>query len=122
MAGVIKIKLDGKTTYTSGGKSKRRRIPSYQLKNGLSKFKGSIYTKLGFKVDKITYPNYKWVNVETNEIISRYQTTKKKLLYNGLGKYENTKKEIMQYLGFLKIYDSDNLRLTWSREEVFRCR
>ena len=82
----------------------------------ISKFTGNIYTKLGFKVDKITDPNYKWIGIDTNEVKSRYQTTKQKLLSDGLGKYGETESDIMQNLGFLKVYDSGNLRLTWSRE------
>lgn len=79
----------------------------------ISKFTGNIYTKLGFKVVKITSPNYKWVSTEN--VLNRYQTQKHKLLEKGLGTPDQTEDEIMEDLGFLKIYDAGNLKLLWER-------
>lgn len=79
----------------------------------ISKFSGNVYTKLGFRVNKITEPNYKWVDVETNEVLPRYKTTKQRLIDAGLGTPEETEVEIMHKLGYLRVFDSGNLKLVW---------
>lgn len=84
----------------------------------ISKFTGNIYLKLGFKseVAWITRPNYKWVNSYTNDVLSRYQTQKHKLLEKGLGTPDQTEDEIMEDLGYLKIYDAGNLKFIWQKQ------
>lgn len=81
----------------------------------ISKFTGNVYTRLGFKCtkDSLTEPNYVWTDIHFNNILRRYQTQKHKLLNLGLGSEEETEDEIMERLGYYKIYDSGNLRLTW---------
>lgn len=83
----------------------------------ISKFTGNTYTKLGFtsKNDCITEPNYKWVDMTEQKVLSRYQTQKHKLITNGLGDESETENEIMHRLGFLKIFDSGNIKLEWSK-------
>lgn len=83
----------------------------------ISKFTGRVYFKLGFKATEkdITSPNYKWVKPNKNEVLSRYQTQKHKLLELGYGVYGSTEDEIMNTLGYYKIYDSGNLRLSWNK-------
>ena len=82
----------------------------------ISKFTGNIYTKLGFKVIEITRPNYVWVNLITKDVLTRYQTQKHKLLAQGIGTKEQTEAEIMNELGYSKIYDSGNLKLEWFKD------
>lgn len=82
----------------------------------ISKFTGNIYLKLGFKVDSITSPNYVWVKSDTQEVITRYQTQKHKLVEKGLGTENQTEEEIMYDLGFFKVYDSGNIKLIWNKE------
>ena len=85
----------------------------------ISKFKGTVYTKLGFKATAadITAPNYKWLKYNTDgiDILTRYQTQKQTLIDLGYSTYGNTEDEIMTNMGYLKIYDSGNLRFTWSK-------
>lgn len=85
----------------------------------ISKFTGNVYTRLGFKATKksITAPNYKWVDVVDGKTMSRHQTMKSKLVELGLGEDTETEAEIMQRLGYLRIYDSGNLRMEWFKEE-----
>lgn len=85
----------------------------------ISKFTGNVYNTLGFSTDmqSITEPNYVWVHKHTNDILKRYQTMKHKLLQKGLGNYGNTESEIMHNLGYVRIYDSGNLRFIWNRKE-----
>ena len=81
----------------------------------ISKFTGKIYNRLGFVTDDrfITEPSYIWV--KGNDVRSRYSTQKNKLLSAGLGKYGNTEDEIMNNLGYLKIYNCGNRRYEWRR-------
>ena len=80
----------------------------------LAKFNGSGYKKLGFVVDKITEPNYIWRDLHNDQnIVSRYNSQKHKLIANGIGKEEETEDEIMSRLGYIKIYDSGNLKFIW---------
>lgn len=85
----------------------------------ISKFTGNSYLKIGFKPiqpNPITTPNYVWVKTSTFETLSRYQTQKHKLVALGLGTEEQTEDEIMHELGYLKVYDSGNLRLEWKHK------
>jgi hypothetical protein len=79
----------------------------------ISKFTGNIYTKLGFKVIEITKPSYVWVDTNTNNVLSRYQTQKQRLLDLGIGAENQTEDEIMSSHGYLKVYNSGNLKLAW---------
>lgn len=81
----------------------------------ISKFNGGIYSQLGFEtsIDNITKPNYIWINLDDNDIKSRYSVQKHKLLAVGLGVYGDTESEIMRNLGYVRIYDCGNLRFEW---------
>lgn len=82
----------------------------------ISKFTGNVYIGLGFKLAKdkfITTPNYVWVGSNTYEVISRYNTQKSKLAKLGYDVENKTEDEIMKEEGYMKIYDSGNLRLEW---------
>lgn len=82
----------------------------------ISKFDGHVYPRLGFKVtlSDITEPNYMWVDSHTNIALPRYKTMKHKLLAAGLGTPDMTENDIMENLGFIKVYDCGNLRFTWT--------
>lgn len=82
----------------------------------IAKFTGDVYTRLGFTNLGLTKPNYKWVDCETNEVLSRYETTKKLLVEKGLGTEEQTEVEIMHNLGFVRIYDSGNMKFEWLKK------
>lgn len=95
---------------------KRYKPDSIMTYADISKFTGNVYTRIGFKLveDKcITVPNYIWTYPNNNEVLKRYSTQKHKLLEQGLGEYGNTEDEIMTNLGYMKIYDSGNLKLEW---------
>lgn len=79
----------------------------------ISKFNGDVYKRLGFEFSRLSEPNYKWVNTITNDVLSRYQTQKHKLVEQGLGTEAETEDEIMESFGYLKIYDSGNSVYTW---------
>lgn len=86
----------------------------------ISKFTGNVYTRLGFKPfgKVILEPNYVWVNTLDNIVLTRYNTMKHKLIEAGLGSKEQTEDEIMGQLGYLKIYDSGNIKLIWNKRLV----
>lgn len=83
----------------------------------ITKFTGEVYSKLGFVKDKVTQPNYVWCDTKGENILTRYQTQKQKLLKLGLGTNEQTEDEIMYSMNFLKIYDSGNKVFTWHNSE-----
>lgn len=70
----------------------------------IAKTKGNMYNKLGFKLNGITTPNYKWI-LKKN-VLSRYEFQKHNL--EGLSEYGSTEDEIMKNIGALKIYDCGN--------------
>lgn len=82
----------------------------------LSKFTGNIYSLLGFELDGITNPGYVWINLQTYDVMTRYQTEKRKLVELGLGCDYETESDIMHRLGYVKIYDCGNLRFSWINE------
>ena len=82
----------------------------------IGKFTGNIYLRMGFKVvdsKPLTEPNYIWVNPLENKVLSRYQTMKQKLIELGYGDIGNTEDEIMETLGYIKIYDCGSIRLEY---------
>ena len=80
----------------------------------ISKFNGKVYGKLGFKLGGLSAPNYKWVSMNgDNTVLTRYQTQKKRLIAYGYGDESQTEVEIMQSLGFLRVYDCGNAKFTW---------
>ena len=82
----------------------------------ISKFTGNIYLDLGFKVESLSEPSYVWVKSHSNTVLKRYQTMKHKLVEQGLDKFGSTEDEIMENLGYFKIYNSGNLKLYWSNQ------
>ena len=82
----------------------------------IGKFTGNSYLKIGFKPvqpNPITKPNYVWVSHHKNDIKTRYQTMKHKLIEQGLGTQDQTETEIMSSLDYYRIYDSGNIKLEW---------
>lgn len=78
----------------------------------ISKFNGNTYKSLGFNEEKLTEPNYIWVNSKL-QTMTRYQTQKHKLVEAGLGTNNQTEVEIMEALGYFKVYDCGNRVFTW---------
>ena len=86
----------------------------------LTKFSGDVYRNIGFHVvasNPITEPNYVWVDSHSTQVFTRYQTQKHKLIEKGWGNNNQTEDEIMTEKGYLKIYDSGNLKLEYIRKE-----
>lgn len=79
-----------------------------------AKFDGHVYERLGFKFIEITRPNYVWFNIHNRNIKTRYQQMKKNLVLDGFGKQDETEDQIMNRLGYVKIYDSGYLKYIWS--------
>lgn len=81
----------------------------------IGKFTGNIYNMLNFNTteNSLTSPNYVWVEPSDNEVLTRYQTQKQKLLDSGLGMYGDTEREIMENIGYMQIFDAGNMRYSW---------
>lgn len=84
----------------------------------ISKFTGKVYQDIGFKLnnDIPIEPGYVWVKIGGSLVYSRYETTKQKLIDKGFGFLGDTENEIMENLGFCKVYNSGNIRFEWRRD------
>lgn len=84
----------------------------------ISKFDGEVYYKLGFKFIELTKPNYVWVSNNGKDVLTRYQTMKKKLIKRfGLDdNCKETEDDIMHFYGYMKIYDCGNIVFEWNKE------
>lgn len=67
----------------------------------ISKGKGIVYEKLGFKLDKITSPNYIWINLQTGDLKSRYQCQMK------------NEESIMISNGYARLFDCGNYKFIY---------
>ncbi|MBR1453449.1 MAG: hypothetical protein IJ593_02225 [Lachnospiraceae bacterium] len=79
----------------------------------VAKFSGNIYKNLGFKNEGVTNPNYVWYNNHSNLVLQRYETTLEKLKKAGYGNIGDSEEEIMENLGYIRIYDSGNFKFIW---------
>lgn len=78
----------------------------------IAKFTGGVYERIGMKrCWNTTQPGYHWYNGE--KALSRYQCQKHKLLEKGLGNKDMTEVEIMEGLGYWKVYDYGNWKYIW---------
>jgi len=75
--------------------------------------KGSLYEKLGFEYRSISHPNYVWVKDE--EVLTRYQCQKSKLIKQFPEYKDLTENEIMTKLGYIKIEDAGNILWVFRR-------
>ena len=96
-----------------GGASK---LFSYFIKNynpesiisysDIAKTTGNIYKVLGFKLDHISHPQYRWIS-NGNISYSRYQCQLKQLIKRGWKTQDDglTEEQVMRSRGFYKLYD-----------------
>ena len=101
-------------------KTKANTVISYV---DISKFTGEVYNRLGFEISKrepITQPNYVWIKPGGTRpsVLSRYKTTKEKLVQAGLDRFGNTEDEIMENLGYYKLYNCGNISYEWRNQKV----
>ena len=86
----------------------------------IAKFTGTSYAKVGFSlVKELTEPNYVWVQISQrgHKIMPRYQTQKHLLIEAGYGHLGSTEKEIMENLGYARVYDCGNFKLEWRKSD-----
>lgn len=86
----------------------------------ISKFTGGVYKQMGMKIvqdNSMTVPNYVWVRPQDSSFLNRYQTTKQKLIDNGLGSDDQTENDIMTWSGYVKVYDCGQLKYEYINEE-----
>lgn len=83
----------------------------------ISKFDGGVYKRLGFKFKGYSQPNYVWINPSNGNVLSRYKTMRNKLIHdlNLEDKPELTENDIMDNLGYVKIYDCGNAKYLFER-------
>jgi hypothetical protein len=73
-------------------------VVSYQ---DIAKFGGNLYSTLGFKLDHITAPNYKW----SNRVQSIPKTQCRQKALKMLGYIKGSESDIMHSLNYFKVYD-----------------
>lgn len=81
------------------------------------KFTGGVYARLGFQFNGNTEPGYIWVGAY-GKTVNRYNSQKHILIQNGYGDLGNTEDEIMEALGYNKIYNSGNKRFIWRNMNI----
>lgn len=80
----------------------------------LDKFKGRVYNRLKFITSSITEPSYVWCD-KNNNVISRYQAQRHKLAEIGFKDTSMTESDIMYQLGYMRIYNSGNIKFIWNK-------
>lgn len=86
----------------------------------ISKFTGGVYKQMGMRAvqgNSMTVPNYVWVRPQDSSFLSRYQTTKQKLIDSGLGSDDQTEDDVMTWSGYVKVYDCGQLKYEYINEE-----
>lgn len=85
----------------------------------VGKFSGESYLKAGFKTtaSDLSNPGYIWLNRSDNRVLTRYRTMKHILINEGYGHLGSTEDEIMKARGYIKIYNSGNLKFTLNCRE-----
>lgn len=74
---------------------------------------GDIYKMLGFTLERETLPNY-WYTRDGLSRYHRYQFRKQVLIKQGFDK-NLTEREIMDQLGYYRIYDCGNYKFIWKK-------
>lgn len=72
----------------------------------------NIYERSGFVFDRITDPDYAWYSLTENKILSRYMTTKTKLIQQGYDA-SKTEVEIMTERHFARVFRAGSKRYTY---------
>lgn len=80
----------------------------------ISKGRGIIYNKLGFKLMYETPPNYIWYNMSTGDIKTRYQSQKRYI--KDSNNDTRTENEIMTNMGYIKLSDCGSYKFIWENE------
>ena len=83
-----------------------------------SKFKGTVYLKLGFKLKSYGKPSCHWYNIKTKDHITDNllrQQGADRLLGTNFGK-GTSNKDIMLQFGFLEVYDCGQSIYIWNKE------
>lgn len=82
-----------------------------------SKFTGEVYKNMGFKLSNpvLTEPNYVWVGSHSNEVWSRAQSRKSRLIELGLGDASQTEDDIMISNGYYKVFNSGNFKFEYKQ-------
>ena len=81
-----------------------------------SYFDGKLYEKLGFKLEKITEPNYSYYDKQLNKY-NRFNFRKDVLVGKGYDKTK-TEFEIMNELGYFRVYNCGNYKYNYLLDQI----
>ena len=77
----------------------------------------NLYTKLGFKLNEVLKPDYRYVSAShPTERIHKFNFRKQLIAYRYNLDYKKTESELTNELGYYKIWDCGLLRYTWKNE------
>lgn len=88
---------------------KPQSILSYQDR---AHFNSNLYEKLGFEFIGFTNPGYVWTKPNSNEVLTRNQCQKKKLVEKGFDK-DKSEIQIMRDQGYCRVFNSGNNIWVW---------
>ena len=79
----------------------------------------NLYTKIGFKLDGVLKPEYRYVsNSNPTERIHKFNFRKKLLVKRYETDEKLTESELTEKLGYFKIWDCGLLRYVWEKENI----
>jgi disulfide oxidoreductase YuzD len=78
-----------------------------------------LYTKLGFKIDKILKPDYRYVDTQNpNERIHKFNLRKRTIHQKYNLPMSMRESEMVKKIGYSKIWDCGLYRYIWKNETV----
>lgn len=72
----------------------------------------NVYERNGFRLEKITQPDYAWYKKSGMPVLSRYETTKARLIKQGYDS-DMTEVEIMRGRGYFRVFGSGSKRYVY---------
>lgn len=79
----------------------------------IAKGRGTTYEKLGFRLDRITPCNYRWISVDGSDVRTRYQCQKRFIKESDSD--TRTEYDIMTSRGYYQIFDCGSYKFIWDR-------
>jgi hypothetical protein len=79
----------------------------------IAKYSEETYKRLGFNIEKIIEPDYKWINPYTEDIIDSSETHNETLLELEQQSEDITEYTILMSLGYVKVYDCGMFKMMW---------
>jgi hypothetical protein len=95
-------------------------VSSFADRRWTTKLEDNLYTKLGFKIEKILKPDYKYYHnkLQQNQRIHKMSLSKNIMIKKYGLDNRLTEWEMAQQLGFDRIWDCGLIKYIWKKEET----